>query len=73
MKLIQWTEERARRLTIWDTGVLKTYCVLIGMVFGAYVPAFVTRNVAWFLGAVVVLSVFYVYRFLTATPADTRT
>lgn len=68
MSVIQWAEDRSRTLTIWDTGVLKVYCILFGIIVGAYAPTFVTRNVWWFIGAVLVLGGGYAYRWLTAHP-----
>jgi hypothetical protein len=32
MGVIQWAEQRTKALSIWDIGVVKTYCVLFGVV-----------------------------------------
>ena len=41
MGLIQWAEKRTKALNMWDIGVLKIYCVLFGMIVGAYASSFV--------------------------------
>ena len=68
MSVIQWAETRTNTLTIWDTGVLKIYCVLFGMIVGAYVSPFVTQNVGWFVTAVLVLGGLYGFRWFAAEP-----
>jgi len=67
MSLYAWAEARARATTVWDLGLLKVYCVLFGMVVGAYVAPFVLRNVGWFVGGIVALGVWFGYRWI-ATP-----
>jgi len=66
--LIQWAEERTKALNMWDIGVLKIYCVLFGMIVGAYVSTFVRGYVWWFVGAVLVLGLGLGYRWFTAEP-----
>lgn len=68
MSVLQWAEERSQSMTLWDIGVLKIYCVLFGVVVGAYVPHFVTTNVWWFVAVVLVLGIRNGHRFLTAEP-----
>ncbi len=68
MSLIQWAEERTKALGIWDIGVLKIYCVLFGIIVGAYISGFVRQHVWWFVGPVVVLGVGLGIRWLTAEP-----
>jgi len=64
--LIQWAEERTRALSLWDIGVLKIYCVLFGMIVGAYVSSFVRQQVWWFVGAVLLLGLGVGFRWFTA-------
>ena len=45
MGVIQWADRRSRALSLWDVGALKIYCVLFGMIVGAYLSQFVTRHV----------------------------
>ena len=66
MGLIQWAEERSRAMSVWDIGVLKIYCVLFGMIVGAYVSTFVTDHVWWFVVAVLLLGMGLGYRWFTA-------
>ena len=68
MGLIQWAEERTRALNIWDIGILKIYCVLFGMIVGAYASSFVRNQVGWFVGAVLVLGGFLGFKWFTAVP-----
>jgi len=65
MSVIDWAESRSHALTIWDTGLLKTYCVLFGMVIGAYASAFVTTHVSWFVVGVLLFGSVYGYRWFT--------
>jgi putative Mn2+ efflux pump MntP len=53
-------------MTVWDTGVLKLYCVLFGSLLGAYASSFVQRNVSWFIAGVLLLGGYYGYRWMTA-------
>jgi len=64
--LIQWAEQRTKGLNIWDIGVLKIYCVLFGMIVGAYVSSFVRQQVWWFVGAVLLLGLGVGFRWFTA-------
>jgi putative Mn2+ efflux pump MntP len=66
MKLLRWAERRTKALTVWDIGVLKIYCVLFGMIAGAYLTSFVRQEVWWFVGAVLLLGGGLGYRWFTA-------
>ena len=68
MGLIRWAEERTRAMSIWDIGVLKIYCVLFGMIVGAYVSTFVKGHVWWFVGVVLVLGIRLGYKWFTGEP-----
>lgn len=68
MNAIQWAESRSRALTVWDTGVLKVYCVMFGALVGAYASSFIQQNVWWLIAGVLLLGAFYGYRWLTAQP-----
>ena len=69
MGVFQWAERKAKGLTIWDIGVLKVYCVLFGVIVGAYLSAFVRQQVLWFIAAVLVLGGGFSYRWFTAKPS----
>ena len=66
MGAFEWAESNTSALTIWDIGVLKIYCVLFGMIVGAYIPNFVTQHVWWFVVPVLVLGLGLGYRWFTA-------
>lgn len=66
MGIFQWTEKRTNALTIWDIGVLKIYCVLFGVIAGAYLSQFVRAHVVWFVAAVLILGGGLGYRWFTA-------
>ena len=48
MGIIEWAERRTSAMTVWDVGVLKVYCVLFGVIVGAYIPMFVREHLWWF-------------------------
>ena len=68
MDLFEWAEKRTAAMTIWDIGVLKVYCVLFGMIAGAYISLFVREHLWWFLVPVLLLGVGSGYRWFTAKP-----
>jgi uncharacterized membrane protein len=53
-------------MTFWDVGVLKIYCVLFGVIVGAYIATFVKENLWWFVLSVLVFGLFSGYRWFTA-------
>ena len=71
MGIFQWAEKRTNAMTIWDIGVLKVYCVLFGIVVGAYVPVFVRDHVGWFVAAVLILGGGVAFRWFSAEPTRT--
>ena len=68
MNLIHWAEQRTKALNMWDIGALKIYCVLFGMVVGAYLSSFVRDHVWWFVGVVLVLGGYLGFKWFTAGP-----
>jgi len=66
MSVFEWAERKTNALTIWDIGVLKIYCVLFGMILGAYLPLFVKQHVWWFFGSVLILGGVVGYRWFAA-------
>lgn len=68
MDVIRWAETKTKALSVWDIGVLKIYCVLFGMIVGAYASSFVLEHVWIFAGVVVVLGSGLGYRWLKAKP-----
>ncbi len=66
MELIQWADRRTRALGIWDIGVLKIYCVLFGVIIGAFIPTFVRQNIWGFVIPTIVLGLGLGIRFFAA-------
>ena len=54
MTIMDWYNQRLKNLDVWDIAALKTYCLLIGVVIGAYIPGFV-QTYFWILIAIIVL------------------
>ena len=69
MSLIQWAEGKTKALGIWDIGILKIYCVLFGIIVGAYISGYVRQHVWWFVVPVVVLGLGLGFRWFTAKPS----
>lgn len=68
MSIIEWAERRTSAMTVWDVGVLKIYCVLFGVIVGAYIPVLVKENLLVLVSLVVVLGFWVGYRWFTAEP-----
>jgi putative Mn2+ efflux pump MntP len=66
MGVFDWAERKSNALTIWDIGLLKIYCVLFGIVVGAYLSLFVREHVWWFVALVLILGGGLGYRWFTA-------
>lgn len=69
MGILQWAEKKTKGMTFWDIGILKVYCVLFGVIVGAYLSSFVRENVVWFVVCVLVLGSTVGYRWFTADSA----
>ena len=54
-KLMKWSEKKLKKFDMWDISVLKTYCMLIGIVIGAYISDFVKKYVWVFVIVILVL------------------
>ncbi len=61
-------EKKTKGLTIWDIGILKVYCVLAGVIVGAYLSSFVKEHVLWFAVTVVLLGTVVGTRWFTDDP-----
>lgn len=62
MGLFKWSEEKIKKFNVWDISVLKTYCLLIGIVIGAYISDFVKQYLWVFIVVIVLLMVKLLYR-----------
>lgn len=65
MKFFEWADKKIKNQTIWDIGVLKIFCVIVGMILGAYYTEFVLRYETWFLIAGLLLFIVFMIRFFT--------
>jgi len=67
MKVLDWIDEKVKKLTVWDIGILKILCVLAGMILGAYAAGFVLRNINVFIIlCALLLCVLWIRIYLTA-------
>jgi len=66
MGFFQWADKKVKAQTIWDIGVLKIFCTLVGMVIGAYFSLFVKANLWSFIIVALVLFIYLIIRFFRA-------
>jgi uncharacterized membrane protein YoaK (UPF0700 family) len=63
MALLEWADKKVKSRTVWDIGVLKIFCVIVGMILGAYWAGFVLHYKIWFIIAGILLLIVLVIRF----------
>ena len=66
MGLFKWADKKIKAQTIWDVGMLKVFCCLVGMILGAYLSVFVFRFMGWFLAVSVLLFIILIVRFFAS-------
>jgi len=66
MKIFAWADQKVKANTVWDIGILKIFCVLVGMIIGAYLSEFVLRFEGWFLVVSLVLLIVLMVRLFTS-------
>jgi len=66
MGIIKWSNQKIKSYSVWDIGVLKIFCVIAGMILGAYVSSFVKQYLWWLIIIGIILFVFLLIRFFTA-------
>lgn len=66
MNILEWADKRGKTFSVWDFSVLKTYCLLIGVVIGAYIPDLVKNYLLWFIILIVLLGARLVYKVFKA-------
>lgn len=64
MGIIEWANLKVKTQNIWDTGILKIFCTIVGIILGACISNFVIQYVWWFVIIVIVLFIWLMYRFL---------
>ncbi|MFH0867919.1 MAG: hypothetical protein V1831_01280 [Candidatus Woesearchaeota archaeon] len=62
MAIMNWYNKKLKKLNIWDIGALKTYCLLTGIVIGAYIPGFVNQYFWILIAIIAVLMVKLMYK-----------
>ena len=62
MSFWNWIDKRKQTLTMWDISILKTYCMLIGMVLGAYLAIHVKAYLGSFILVIVACAIWLVYK-----------
>ncbi len=65
MGLFQWADRRVKAQNIWDVGVLKLFCMIVGMVLGAYLSVFVIQYLWWFIIFGTIFFIYLAIRFFT--------
>ncbi len=55
MGLFKFWDEKIKKMNVWDIGILKTYCLLIGVVIGAFVTDFVREYLTAFITVIIIL------------------
>jgi putative Mn2+ efflux pump MntP len=55
MSLISWSNEKIKRMNVWNIGILKIMLAIFGMIIGAYFPEFVKANLRILIAIFVVL------------------
>ena len=59
---MKWAEGKVKKLTVFDFGIVKLYCALIGIVIGAYIANFVKAAVWYFLAIIVLMLIYLLVR-----------
>lgn len=62
MTIMDWYNEKLKNLNVWDIAAVKTYCLLIGIVIGAYFPEFVIQYLWIIIAVIVVLMIKLLYK-----------
>jgi len=66
MGIIEWVNLKVKAQNLWDIGILKNFCTIVGIILGAYISNFVKQYVWWFVAISIVLYILLMYRFLKA-------
>ncbi|MCK4641422.1 MAG: hypothetical protein KAU06_08790 [Candidatus Marinimicrobia bacterium] len=64
MGIIEWANLKVKTQNIWDIGILKIFCTIVGIILGAYISNFVIQYVWWFVVIAILLFIWLMYRFL---------
>lgn len=66
MGIIEWVNLKVKAQNLWDIGILKIFCTIVGIILGAYISNFVKQYAWWFVAISIVLYILLMYRFLKA-------
>jgi len=62
-RVIDFFNERAKRLTIFDMKLVQGSAMIVALLFAKYVPELLDISIWWLLAALVVVSARPMYRF----------
>ena len=63
MGLINWANEKVKKLDFWDVGCIKWTSILFGLIIGAYIANFVKQYLWVFIVLAVLLAIKPIYKF----------
>lgn len=49
MGLMDWGKRKIQKMTVWDMGLVKLACILLGLIIGAYASTFVKEYIGLFV------------------------
>ena len=64
IRIIDGVNQKVKAQNIWDIGILKIFCTIVGIILGAYSSTFVIQHVWWFVIVAIILFIWLMYRFL---------
>ncbi len=62
MNLINWSRDKIKKITLLEYSLVKTYCLLLGIIIGAYISTFVQQYITYFVIVVVLMILILIYR-----------
>lgn len=63
MGMIDWAENKIKKMTFWDMALIKYTCIFLGLIIGAYISGFVRQYIWLFLILFIAGYITAVYRF----------
>lgn len=63
MSIFEWADKKIKAQTMCEVGALKFFCMIVGMILGAYISAWVIHNVWWLVGIAAILFLFLLIKW----------